>query len=78
MRGLVHRDFPCNAAGSWPNAAGVRLLLRTHAGTGFMHESFDPDDPAKVSRPWFAWCNSLFGELIRQLAGRHPELLAKI
>jgi hypothetical protein len=58
--------------------ACVRMLLRTHAGTGFMHESFDPDDPSRFTRPWFAWCNSMFGELIGQLADTKPGLLAGI
>jgi len=46
----------------------VDMLKRTHAGTGFMHESFDPDNPAKFTRKWFAWANTLFGELIVKLA----------
>src|SRR5690606_24825066 len=46
----------------------VEMLKRTHAGTGFMHESFDPDNPAKFTRKWFAWANTLFGELIVKLA----------
>jgi uncharacterized protein len=50
-------------------------LKTTHAGTGFMHEAFDQDDPATFTRPWFAWANSLFGELIAGLADHHPELL---
>ncbi len=40
------------------------MLHKTHAGTGFMHESFHKDDPAKFSRKWFAWANTLFGELL--------------
>jgi meiotically up-regulated gene 157 (Mug157) protein len=39
----------------------IEMLKRTHAGTGFMHESFDPDDPSKFTRKWFAWANTLFG-----------------
>ncbi len=50
-------------------------LKRTHAGTGFMHEAFDQDDPSHYTRPWFAWANTLFGELIVQLAQRRPDLL---
>ena len=45
----------------------VELLLTTDAGTGFMHESFHKDDPAKFTRSWFAWQNTLFGELILKL-----------
>ena len=45
----------------------VETLMRTDAGTGFMHESFHKDDPARFTRPWFAWQNTLFGELILKL-----------
>merc|ERR1711935_1066449 len=45
------------------------------AGTGLMHESFDKDDASSFTRPWFAWANSLFGELILQLSEQRPHLL---
>ena len=45
----------------------IEMLLTTDAGTGFMHESFHKDDPAKFTRSWFAWQNTLFGELILKL-----------
>jgi meiotically up-regulated gene 157 (Mug157) protein len=40
------------------------ILCRTHAGTGFMHEGFHKDDPTKFTRSWFAWANTIFGELV--------------
>lgn len=42
----------------------LAMLLATDGGTGFMHESFDKDDATKYSRSWFAWANTLFGELV--------------
>ncbi len=45
----------------------VEMLLTTDAGTGFMHESFHKDNPANFTRAWFAWQNTLFGELILKL-----------
>ncbi len=45
----------------------IKLLMDTDAGTGFMHESFHKDDPANFTRAWFAWQNTLFGELILKL-----------
>lgn len=53
----------------------LRMLKSTTAGTGFIHESFDKDDASKFSRSWFAWANTLFGELIVGLATRRPGLL---
>jgi len=53
----------------------IATLKATHAGTGFMHESFHANDPADFSRTWFAWANSLFGEMIVQTADRFPHLL---
>lgn len=44
--------------------ACVKMLMDTDAGTGFMHESFHKDNPSNFTRPWFAWQNTLFGELI--------------
>jgi meiotically up-regulated gene 157 (Mug157) protein len=48
--------------------AAIRLLGTTHAGTFLAHESFDVDDPTRFSRPWFAWANTLVGELIERAA----------
>ena len=45
----------------------IEMLLTTDAGTGFMHESFHVDDPTNFTREWFAWQNTLFGELILKL-----------
>jgi meiotically up-regulated gene 157 (Mug157) protein len=53
----------------------LRWLRNTTAGTNFIHESFDKDDPTKYTRPWFAWANVLFGELILHLQEKSPALL---
>lgn len=53
----------------------LHILKSTDAGTGFMHEAFDQDDPAHFTRSWFAWANSLFGETICDLIRRKPHLL---
>ncbi len=53
----------------------IKTLKATHAGTGFMHESFDQDDPNKFTRSWFAWANTLFGEFIIKVHNEHPDLL---
>jgi meiotically up-regulated gene 157 (Mug157) protein len=54
----------------------LATLKRTHSGTGFMHESFSKDDAGRFTRLWFAWANTLFGELILQVHANYPRLLA--
>jgi meiotically up-regulated gene 157 (Mug157) protein len=51
-------------------------LRDTDAGTGFMHETFDQDDPSVFTRGWFAWANTLFGELIVDVQRHYPGLLS--
>jgi meiotically up-regulated gene 157 (Mug157) protein len=53
----------------------LQTLKTTHAGTGFMHETFHKDNPSKFTREWFAWANTLFGELILKLHAERPHLL---
>lgn len=58
-------------------ATCLRTLRNTTAGTDYMHESFDVNNPARYTRPWFAWANSLFAELILRVESAHPALLRK-
>ena len=53
----------------------LAMLKNSTAGMGFMHESYFKDDPKNFTRAWFAWANTLFGELIATLATTKPELL---
>jgi meiotically up-regulated gene 157 (Mug157) protein len=50
-------------------------LQKTHAGTGFMHEAFNKDDPNKFTRKWFAWANTIFGELVLKSYKERPHVL---
>lgn len=54
----------------------LMTLKNTHAGTGFMHESFNKDDASDFTRSWFAWANTLFGELILKVHQERSYLLA--
>jgi meiotically up-regulated gene 157 (Mug157) protein len=56
--------------------ACIQSLKATHAGTGYMHESFHKDDPKKFTRSWFAWANTLFGEFLWKVYQEKPQLLA--
>jgi uncharacterized protein len=71
MRALTSRDEK-------EQVECLRWLKSTHAGTGFMHESFNKDDPRKFTRAWFAWANTLFGELILTLEKNAPGVLAQV
>jgi uncharacterized protein len=53
------------------------MLKEASAGSGFMHESYFKDDPKRFTRAWFAWANTLFGELIGNLAVQKPALLSR-
>jgi len=66
---------PATPAGAGEIRQCLQWLKASHAGTGFMHEAFDQDDASHFTRPWFAWANGLFGELILDLARRRPALL---
>jgi meiotically up-regulated gene 157 (Mug157) protein len=56
--------------------AMLRMLRDSDAGTGFIHEAVDSNDPSKFTRDWFAWANGLFGELLVKLADTRPQLLS--
>lgn len=56
----------------------LKTLKSTHAGKHLMHESFKKNNPENYSRSWFAWANSLFGELILKLYRENREILKKI
>lgn len=53
----------------------LTTLQKTHAGTGFMHEAFNKDNPDKFTRSWFAWANTIFGELVLKTYQQKPGLL---
>lgn len=55
----------------------LMMLKGTDAGTGFMHEAFQADEPLRYTRSWFAWANGLFGEMIVDLVRRKPAIMAQ-
>jgi meiotically up-regulated gene 157 (Mug157) protein len=53
----------------------IYMLRNTTGGKYFMHESFQQDNPKDFTRAWFAWANTLFGELILKLATSNSPIL---
>lgn len=53
----------------------LHTLQTTHAGTGFMHESFYKNDSTRFTRKWFAWANTIFGEMILKCYHQDRALL---
>jgi len=45
----------------------VEQLVQATAGTGWMHESFDVNNPKTFTRSWFCWADSLYAELVLRL-----------
>jgi meiotically up-regulated gene 157 (Mug157) protein len=56
-------------------AHALKMLKAAAIEKGFIHESYNKDDSRKFTRPWFAWANTLFGELIVKTAQSRPQLL---
>jgi hypothetical protein len=56
----------------------LTMLKSSAVATGFIHESYHKDDTSRFTRAWFAWANTLFGELIGTLAVTRPQLLHEV
>ena len=67
--------FSCRQSVTYLEVSGVGQTYYI-AGKGFIHESFHKDDATNFTRPWFAWQNTLFGELVLKLVadGKLPLL----
>lgn len=53
----------------------LEIIIESAKSTGYMHESYDIDNPEKFTRPWFAWANSFFGVMIEVIVEKYPNLL---
>ncbi|WP_158879650.1 glycoside hydrolase family 125 protein [Rhodanobacter sp. L36] len=53
----------------------LTMLLASDPGDHRLHESFDPDDPKKLTREDFGWPNAFFTEYMAKLQGApdHPR-----
>jgi uncharacterized protein len=69
IRGLTSHD-------EQEMALCLKMLQHSHAGTGFMHESYNKDDASRYTRKWFAWANTLFGEFVLKLYREKPGVVS--
>ena len=65
MKGLVSDNIT-------EKAYLAHQLLQASALTGWMHESFDVNNPFNYSRPWFCWPDSLYAELVMSISRECP------
>jgi meiotically up-regulated gene 157 (Mug157) protein len=70
MRGLTSSDKE-------EIAYCIEMLKQSALETGFMHESFNVNNPNDYTRSWFAWANSFFGFFINDVIERYPDLVLK-
>jgi meiotically up-regulated gene 157 (Mug157) protein len=53
------------------------MMVNNTAGLGLIHESINYRNSSDYTRPWFAWANSYFAEMVLDLAERMPGLIFK-
>lgn len=68
---LIMQALTSNDREEISNILGI--LQTTDADTGYMHESFNPDNVYEFTRSWFSWADGLFAQLIMRLYNS-PEL----
>ncbi|KOS23210.1 Meiotically up-regulated protein [Escovopsis weberi] len=55
----------------------LAIILENTSKLGLIHESVHIYNSSDYTRPWFAWANSYFAEMILDLAQRKPEIIFK-
>ncbi|KAJ3543095.1 hypothetical protein NM208_g3760 [Fusarium decemcellulare] len=58
-------------------AQRLKLIMENTSGLGLIHESVSIYNSTEFTRPWFAWANSYFAEMVLDLAERKPGLIFK-
>ncbi|GAO46828.1 hypothetical protein SAICODRAFT_6734 [Saitoella complicata NRRL Y-17804] len=53
----------------------LEMLKKSTAGLGLMHESVNVERLGDFTRPWFAWVNGLFGQMVLELVEKRPHLI---
>ena len=52
----------------------LQLILNSDPGDHLLHESFDPNNPLRLTRKNFGWPNAMFIEFVLTRLGGQPEL----
>lgn len=55
----------------------LAMVMENTSGLGLIHESIHIYNATDYTRPWFAWANSYFAEMVLDLAERKPGLIFK-
>ncbi|KAG6129745.1 hypothetical protein E4U22_005859 [Claviceps purpurea] len=55
----------------------LAMIMDHTSGLGLIHESVQMHNGSDFTRPWFAWANSYFAEMVLDLAARKPALILK-
>lgn len=55
--------------------ASLYAIVNNTGGLGLIHESINIYNVSDYTRPWFAWANSYFSEMLLDLAQRKPHLI---
>ncbi|MGC1380118.1 MAG: glycoside hydrolase family 125 protein [Candidatus Baltobacteraceae bacterium] len=50
----------------------IVMLDRSDTDNGLMHESVDPNDPSRFTRPEFGWANAFWADLLFRTVGGYP------
>ncbi|KAK3175644.1 hypothetical protein K4F52_010098 [Lecanicillium sp. MT-2017a] len=53
----------------------LAMVMENTSGLGLIHESIHIYNATDYTRPWFAWANSYFAEMVLDLAERKPRLI---
>ncbi|MFV8271019.1 glycoside hydrolase family 125 protein [Flavobacterium sp. GT2N3] len=53
----------------------MKMVTIIHRGTNFITGYFHNNNRKNCSRSWFAWLNTLFGELPWETYNKYPEAL---
>lgn len=76
-RGPCHRSQGYTAATTTTKSSKACHIVENTSGLGLIHESIHIYNSSDFTRPWFAWANTSFAEMLLDLAERKPGPIFK-